>query len=1363
MSLREYCNTEGQNKGKLAGDRLAIDVNASMTKSYTANGSILLGCVGSSVVTPELLNNIIDVEGKLTKRVSGDNFIISSLDLEDWIVLNYYNKTDINVLFNSYYTKTQTDNLFLNYYTKLQVDNLFLNYYTQTEINTLLGDYATIDSLELNYFDKTYITSNYYDKTHINDNYYDETESDNRFININQKGVALGVCPLDAGGKVAMSYLPSAIMTYEGLFNATTNVPELHQPNDNPLYNSGSVFIVENTTNPTTWNGIILRSGDWLILDPLGIWQKSENTDDLIISFNGRVGAVEPLSTDYSTFYYLKSEVYTKTEIDTNFYTKNYIGNNCVFNTGNQTIGGIKTFTNGLIVSTTDTALQLINNNNTTTKKFWNIEDLTTLPNRTFYGDIRFGNANDDTFKLRFTLNQVSSTQNKFSISLSSNAGLSDFLDFFNDAGINRIDCNVPFKLLSGGTTITPVNSIDIVNKNYVDTNFVLSSYLTSNYYTQTYINTNFYTKTATDTLLNNYVLSSYLTANYYTQTYITTNYYTQTYINTNFYTKSATDTLLTNYCSLGTVQTLTGAKTFSALTTFSNGLTTTGGNIGLNTDVNGMFTGIYSGTAQPVNGFSFQCQSSAVDPFFYFDFANSFSSDTHKFRYAVYRASNTNTQAQFFLSSNSSYPLLNYMTFTRGSSGDFITINVNTTIPSLTLTTGSIYTLPSANTDIVNKLYVTNTLANYVDLTTNQTIGGSKTFSSGATFNALTQMLNPLNITTQNVNPLVVQYHTNTNPLQLLFSQNTGSTITRCDISNSNNDSHKFRTKLDKVNANKSVLSYYLSSSVPLVEANDVFMSVVNDVSGGGIFEISFDYKVVCLNDLQISIGDLICDNHSYLTSGTISTTPTGSFDIVNKNYVDTNFVSNSGITGYCTLATDQTITGYKTINNSLKVRDNINLGNNTQSAINFSARGLIMFGENLYMLGTTAGSIIRVGTEAGGAGELMTYRNLVCGLGDPNGSAQFYVNNGRIYQWRRLDQVIVNSYRNSWDTSTYAQIITDNSINTTGDASYLYRMAVERNSANDIRIYHLLSDGVNPLLTFDEIQRIDGNIIRYFRNSDVILNDTNVMSAINVMPVLNTRSDTGVTKWLPQSVKKYANTGGIPYNQYVSYVYKIYLYNVYNYTNYKRFNISSMSSNTYFAVNYRRVNYYSFMSYGDSHICNLTNIRFGISSRPPNLVSGGGTGNLWYGMYDVTTALPPQFNYLTRFYKSGSYYKANTNIVSDSANPVPINLLENKRYIYTCSWSYDYSSAQRTLYVATCVTEIGTHYPVFYDVVHLTPYNNTGQFLDCTDVSPMICVTNETQGKYLEFLTQIDQNLLASIVGVTDNPTNAVNVFDP
>lgn len=99
------------------------------------------------------------------------------------------------------------------------------------------------------------------------------------------KGQALGYAELDAGGKVPLANLPSTLLVYKGVWNATTNTPALSTPDTSKkgwVYNvavAGSRF------------GIDWKLGDWAIYNDSGVIEKSDNSDD-VVSVNGKQGNV---------------------------------------------------------------------------------------------------------------------------------------------------------------------------------------------------------------------------------------------------------------------------------------------------------------------------------------------------------------------------------------------------------------------------------------------------------------------------------------------------------------------------------------------------------------------------------------------------------------------------------------------------------------------------------------------------------------------------------------------------------------------------------------------------------------------------------------------------------------------------------------------------------------------------------------------------------------------------------------------------------------------------------------------------------------------------------------------------------------
>lgn len=109
----------------------------------------------------------------------------------------------------------------------------------------------------------------------------------NAKIPASEKGAASGVATLDSGGKVPVSQLPSAVMTYEGTWNASTNSPSLADGTGD----AGMVYIVATAGTQNLGSGSISFSlGDWVVYNGT-IWEKSVNSN-AVASVNGDTGAV---------------------------------------------------------------------------------------------------------------------------------------------------------------------------------------------------------------------------------------------------------------------------------------------------------------------------------------------------------------------------------------------------------------------------------------------------------------------------------------------------------------------------------------------------------------------------------------------------------------------------------------------------------------------------------------------------------------------------------------------------------------------------------------------------------------------------------------------------------------------------------------------------------------------------------------------------------------------------------------------------------------------------------------------------------------------------------------------------------------
>lgn len=113
------------------------------------------------------------------------------------------------------------------------------------------------------------------------------------YIPTSEKGAALGVATLDAGGKVPTSQIPlQGDLNYQGTWNATTNTPTLTSSTGTQGY-----YYVVDVAGTTNLNGITdWQIGDWAIFNG-SVWQKVDNTD-AVTSVNGLVGTVVLTTTN---------------------------------------------------------------------------------------------------------------------------------------------------------------------------------------------------------------------------------------------------------------------------------------------------------------------------------------------------------------------------------------------------------------------------------------------------------------------------------------------------------------------------------------------------------------------------------------------------------------------------------------------------------------------------------------------------------------------------------------------------------------------------------------------------------------------------------------------------------------------------------------------------------------------------------------------------------------------------------------------------------------------------------------------------------------------------------------------------------
>jgi hypothetical protein len=104
-------------------------------------------------------------------------------------------------------------------------------------------------------------------------------------------GANSGIATLDGGGKVPVSQLPSAIMTYEGVFDASAT-PASPLLNGDGAANTGMVYRASVAGSYDFGAGAIsFGIGDYAIYNSSGVWEKSDSTD-AVVSVNGSTGVV---------------------------------------------------------------------------------------------------------------------------------------------------------------------------------------------------------------------------------------------------------------------------------------------------------------------------------------------------------------------------------------------------------------------------------------------------------------------------------------------------------------------------------------------------------------------------------------------------------------------------------------------------------------------------------------------------------------------------------------------------------------------------------------------------------------------------------------------------------------------------------------------------------------------------------------------------------------------------------------------------------------------------------------------------------------------------------------------------------------
>jgi hypothetical protein len=109
-----------------------------------------------------------------------------------------------------------------------------------------------------------------------------------------EKGNANGYASLDSGGKVPIGQLPSSIMEYQGVWNASTNTPTLADGTGSP----GDVYRVSVAGSRNLGSGSIsFAVGDYCVMNSSNVWEKSDTTD-AVSTVAGRTGDVTLTASD---------------------------------------------------------------------------------------------------------------------------------------------------------------------------------------------------------------------------------------------------------------------------------------------------------------------------------------------------------------------------------------------------------------------------------------------------------------------------------------------------------------------------------------------------------------------------------------------------------------------------------------------------------------------------------------------------------------------------------------------------------------------------------------------------------------------------------------------------------------------------------------------------------------------------------------------------------------------------------------------------------------------------------------------------------------------------------------------------------
>lgn len=123
----------------------------------------------------------------------------------------------------------------------------------------------------------------------------DDTVQNTAAIPVAEKGVALGVVPLDSSTKIDPIYLPSGAITFKGVWDAANNSPTLADG----IGTNGDEYIVGVAGTQDLGSGnITFAVGDFVLYTSANVWVDIPVGGSGVDSFNGRTGIVTLLSGD---------------------------------------------------------------------------------------------------------------------------------------------------------------------------------------------------------------------------------------------------------------------------------------------------------------------------------------------------------------------------------------------------------------------------------------------------------------------------------------------------------------------------------------------------------------------------------------------------------------------------------------------------------------------------------------------------------------------------------------------------------------------------------------------------------------------------------------------------------------------------------------------------------------------------------------------------------------------------------------------------------------------------------------------------------------------------------------------------------